>query len=112
MIRSSALVVALALLGALPSTSQAEYWLSKGLAQYYAGNYARNHHTVRDVSAECWPKNHRHADTKHYMYHTWTCVWVGYENYGDGPRCAGAVNIRGMAGSGNYQYRAIVGERC
>ena len=109
-IGATAIVASLA---AVPS-ADASYYISKSTAQYFAGHYARTHHTVRGVSAKCWPKNHyKTGDTVHYDWHKWTCVWVGYENYGDGPRCAGAVIIKGIAGySSRYVYKTVIGERC
>jgi hypothetical protein len=108
--RSAIIAIAASLILVAPAS--AEYWLDRPTAQAYAGNYARTHHTVRGVTAKCWPKNHRDADTVNYTYHVWTCVWSGYENYGDGPSCYGAVNIKGSPGPGRYRYRAILGERC
>jgi hypothetical protein len=105
-----AATVTIGLLGAAPAG--AEYWLSKTRAQFYAGHYARQHWDVRGVVANCYPKNHTNADTVHYVWHKWTCYWVGYENYGDGPACAGKVLIKGRPGQGNYIYRTMVGERC
>src|SRR4051794_31114218 len=112
MIRSICLSAVLALAVIVPD-ADAGYYLSRETAQYYAGHYARTHHAVRGVIAKCWPKNHLHGDSVHYDWHKWTCVWVGYEDYGDGPKCYGAVIITGIAGTNSSYYsKTIVGERC
>ena len=106
--RPALLAVITALMFTAPAP--AEYYLSKGLAQRYAGHYARTHHGLHSVSARCRPKGHPNADTTQYVFHRWICAYGGYDDYSSW--CSGLIQVKGGDAHGVYWTIVYQGLRC
>lgn len=98
-----AILVALAVALAAPSTAQARYYLSRGAAQ----SFMRDHlHQIgyTNTGVYCRPQGRR-APEPGYDYHRWSCSWIVNYERGVGYDCEGSTLISGSRRAGGYYFR-------
>src|SRR3954453_1057654 len=107
-LRTLVATAAAALLLAAPAGG--DYYLSKGLAQFYTGHYARQHHPIHKVSARCRPKGYRATPHGKRFFHRWMCHYGGYDQNGE--FCTGLIQVKGGAEHNVYWWLVYQGLRC
>ena len=104
------IVLAAATVLLLAAPARAEYYVSKGTAQYYTGHYARTKHALHKVSSFCRPKGHRSNKTAKKQHHRWVCRYLGYDR--DGAFCTGKIQVKGGSEHNVYWWLVYQGLRC